>query len=69
MKKASAVTLLILIGILTCCLGAFGCSALIGLSSVIGWFLLCCYLPGISPGLHTLSGFLKRAAGLANREH
>lgn len=28
MKKASAVTLLILIGILTCCLGAFGCSAL-----------------------------------------
>ena len=27
MKKASAVTLLILIGILTCCLGAFGCSA------------------------------------------
>lgn len=38
MKKASAVTLLILIGILTCSLGAFGCSALIGISSVIGWF-------------------------------
>ena len=68
MKKASAVTLLILIGILTCCLGAFGCSALIGLSSVIGWFFAL-LLPGISPGLHTLSGFLKRADGLANREH
>lgn len=69
MKKASAVTLLILIGILTCCLGAFGCSPLSGFLPLSGGFLLCCYLPGISPGLHTLSGFLKRAADLANREH
>lgn len=46
MKKASAVTLLILIGILTCCLGAFGCSALIGLSSVIGWFFALLLLTG-----------------------
>lgn len=69
MKKASAVTLLILIGILTCCLGAFGCSALIGLSSVIGWFFALLLLTGHITGVHTLSGFLKRAAGLANREH
>ncbi len=46
MKKASAVTLLILIGILTCCLGAFGWSALIGLSSVIGWFFALLLLTG-----------------------
>jgi len=46
MKKASAVILLILGGILTCCLGAFGCSALIGFSSVLGWFIALLVLTG-----------------------
>ena len=67
MKKASAVTLLILIGILTCCLGAFGCSALIGLSSVIGWFFALLLLTGHITGAAYAFRLFKTRSRLAFR--
>lgn len=62
MKKASAVILLIFGSILACCLGAFGCSALIGLSSVIGWFIALLVLTGhIAGAVRTFRLFKTRS--------